>query len=428
MQIRLTELDSIAQQIKALESKIRGDKTTKAETECQRLDADEETITMEFLHLLKEHEEERRNKLKHPEIPPLKLDGEDNSTEKEHTVYVPDLGKGLGCIVQTRNGGYLVATNPLDTEVSRKETPKLAMQISKTLVLPLTSPVTGFELLRQMAALGVEELSSQLLTLMPIDELMGKTAEQIAFEGIASAIIQGRNKEGATSSASRTVAAVKTMAAALTTGRKERISTGIWNILRETETLLTVEEIVAFSLQRIEAMSVEALKIQAHMSEEDAPFEVSPSNNPSVSLEEWIKPSNDASSIAVSMVVQLRDPLRRFEAVGGPIVALIHATREETRGRAVDEDRRYRVRSVDVAGFKAMSGERRLMAWYGEKQRLTARQWLLVAYNLKHGKKMNKQVNDENANGGDLLWSVSSSVMADMWLKSMRHPDIKFAE
>ncbi|XVE61088.1 hypothetical protein DITRI_Ditri06bG0012000 [Diplodiscus trichospermus] len=53
---RLTELDSIAQQIKALESMTGEGKTVKAEeeTESQRLDAEEETITREFLQMLED--------------------------------------------------------------------------------------------------------------------------------------------------------------------------------------------------------------------------------------------------------------------------------------------------------------------------------------------------------------------------------------
>ena len=52
---------------------------------------------------------------------------------------MPDLGKGLGCVVQTRNRGYLV----FNVAVGRKETPKLAMQMSKPVVIQ--SDKAGFE-------------------------------------------------------------------------------------------------------------------------------------------------------------------------------------------------------------------------------------------------------------------------------------------
>ncbi|KAL9358400.1 hypothetical protein Peur_046523 [Populus x canadensis] len=438
---RLTELDSIVQQIKALESMMGEEKTVKTgdETEPPKLDSDEETVTQEFLQKL-EDAETNAFKLNQPEIPPLHLDGGDDSSEAESKVYLSDLGKGLGCLVQTRDGGYLAATNPLDTVVSRKDTPKLAMQLSKPFVLQPDKSINGFELFQRMASIGFEELCSRILSLMPLDELLGKTAEQIAFEGIASAIIQGRNKEGASTSAARTIAAVKTMATATSTGRKERISTGIWNV---NESPLTAEEILAFSLQKIEAMAIEALKIQAEMAEEEAPFDVSPlagnastdsgkdQNYPldsAISLEDWIKnyslvsPGKPAT-ITIAVVVQLRDPIRRYEPVGGPVVALVHATQADIEEDNYDEEKKFKVTSSHIGGMKAKSGRKRNV-WDSERQRLTAMHWL-VEYGLGKAGKKGKHVLSKRQ---DLLWSLSSRIMADMWLKHMRNPDVKFTK
>ncbi|KAL5845500.1 hypothetical protein ACOSQ4_011458 [Xanthoceras sorbifolium] len=434
---RLKELDSINQQIKAIQSMMDEEKTIKADEETkslQRLDPEEETVTKEFLQML---EDEKGNEFKfnQPEIPPLHLEGTEDSTDTETKVYLPDLGKSLGCVVQTRDGGYLAAMNPLDTVVTRKDTPKLAMQMSKPLVLPSNQSTSGFELFQKMAAEEFEELSSQILSLMPMDELTGKTAEQIAFEGIASAIIQGRNKEGASSTAARTIAAVKTMATAMSTGRKERISAAIWNV---NENPLLAEDILAFSLQKIETMAVEALKIQAEMAEEDAPFDVSAldrKTNPLasvVSLEDWIKSYSfttsdaepgDPATITLAVLVQLRDPIRRYEAVGGPAVVLIHAARADIKENNYDEEKRFKVTSLHIGGLKVRSEGKRNV-WDSEKQKLTAMQWLLE-YGLGTAGKKGKRV---FIKGQDLLWSISSRVMADMWLKPMRNPDIKFSK
>lgn len=443
---RLTELDSIAQQIKALESMMTEEKPVNIdeETESQKLDAEEENVTREFLQMLEESESNEL-KLYHHEVPQMKLEAEEDSQDAESNakVYIPDLGKGLGSVIQTRNGGYLVAMNPLDTLMVRKDTPKLAMQISKAMVLP--SNITNeFEFFQRMASIGIEELSSGILSVMPVEELMGKTAEQIAFEGIASAIIQGRKKEGASSSAARTIASVKSMVNAMNTGRQARISTGIWNL---SEDPLTVDEILAFSLQKLEFMAVDGLKIQADMSEEDAPFDVSPlstkttvangqqSNDPlasAVPLEDWIKTKTGGSSasddddgetaaMTISVVIQLRDPLRQFEPVGGPMIALILANPVDQKSAKYDEEKRFKVTSLHVGGLKVRTGMRRNL-WDTEKQRLTALQWL-VAYGFgKAGKKGKRLVNK----GQDTLWSYSSRVMADMWLKSIRNPDVKF--
>ncbi|KAL0432803.1 UNVERIFIED_CONTAM: protein PLASTID MOVEMENT IMPAIRED 1 [Sesamum latifolium] len=372
---RLTELDSIAQQIKALESMMGEEKEIKAddeETASHILDAEEDKVTREFLQMLEDADDDKLNS-NDDEIPPLKLEGYESTEETESEVFLPDLGKGLGCIVQTRNGGYLAAMNPLDTVVARKDTPKLAMQMSKPLVLQ--SNKTGFELFQKMAAIGLEELTSEIFSLMPMDELMGKTAEQIAFEGIASAIIQGRNKEVASSSAARTITTVKSMGTAMSTGRKERISSGIWNVSEEP---VTVDEILAFSMQKIESMAVNALKIQADTADEDAPFDVSPLDAKNITpsgkvynhilasatpVEDWIKATNtngssydgvDSEAITMSVVVQLRDPIRQYEAVGGPMLALVHATcvADDSSNTNYSEEKRYKVASLQVGGKK----------------------------------------------------------------------------
>ncbi|GMH04739.1 hypothetical protein Nepgr_006579 [Nepenthes gracilis] len=442
---RLTELDSIAQHIKALESLMALENSSRScrtdETESQRLDEEEETVTREFLQRLEDEKASESENCQF-DLPPLNLKGSKETSDAELKVFLPDLGKGLGCVVQTRTGGYLAAMNPSDVPMERRDTPKLAMQMSKPFILTSHKSMSGFEMFQRMAAIGLEELSSEIVSLMPIDELMGKTAEQVAFEGIASAIINGRNKEGASSSAARTIAAVKMMATAMSTDRVERITTGIWNV---SEDSLTVDEILAFSMQKIEAMSIDALKIQAEMAEEDAPFNVSPfswtmaiesrqdPNYPlasAVPLEDWIKNSNteisssepdDPAAITLAVVIQLHDPLRRYEAVGGPVIALIQATHADNNGKEYNEDKKFKVIGLHIGGMKVTTGRKKNM-WDTEKQRLTAMQWL-VAYGLG---KAGKKGKTPHLKGQDLLWSISSRIMADIWLRSIRNPDVKF--
>lgn len=421
---RLSELDSIAQQIKALESMMKEEKNDEndEETESQRLDEDEDKVTREFFQML-EHEDGKEDSFDHENA------ATETADEAESKVFVPDLGKGLGCVIQTRNGGYLVSMNPFDNLMGKKDTPKLAMQISRPMVLA-SNESTGTELFQRLAAIGFEELSSEILSLMPMEELVGKTAEQIAFEGIASAIISGRNKEGATSSATRAITIVKSMATGMTTGRKERISSGIWNI---NENPLTGDEILSCSLQKIEEMAVEALKVQADITKETAPFDVSPITNTkdgshpltnAIPLEDWMKENsivtseNETETITISIVIQMRDPLRQYEAVGGPLIALIHATSVEAEPA---QEKRFKIASLNVGGLKLRSGGKK-NDWDTEKQRLTAIQWL-VGYGLGKAGKKGKRV---MVKGPDLLWSLSSRVMADMWLKSIRNPDVKF--
>ncbi|KAG6478304.1 hypothetical protein ZIOFF_061740 [Zingiber officinale] len=433
---RLTELDAIAQQIKALESLMIKDEINPSkeeqEGESQPLDAEEDAVTREFLQLLELEGEEDLALNLFDKIPQPETDLGKGNDAGDKGVYVSDLGKGLGSVVQTRDGGYLAATNPFDAPVARKETPKLAMQISKPFILGDQNLTSGFDLFQKLASIGVEELGAKLQSLTSMDELMGKTAEQIAFEGMASSIISGRSKEGASSSAAKTVALLKTMAAALGDGRKERILTGIWNAREEP---VAAEEILAFALQKIEAMAVEALKIQAGMAEEEAPFEVSavlPNKAEKHPLDSAIPPEGwestlaGAKSVTMLVVVQLRDPLRRYETVGAPAIAVIQASKLEAGGRDEEEEEaKYKVGSLHVGGMRMRTGGgARRSGWDGERPRLTARQWL-VAYGLgKAGKKKAASA----AAGKEAVWSLSSRIMADMWLKPMRNPDVKIPD
>ncbi|KAK1262497.1 hypothetical protein QJS04_geneDACA018955 [Acorus gramineus] len=419
---RMTELDSIAKQIMALESMIGdgnadgGDDGLFKESEPQRLDAEEETVTREFLQMLEL--EERKSKFD------SSMPKSDDDEPFDSKSYLSDLGKGLGPVVQTRDGGYLMSTNPFDVIVSKRESPKLAMQLSRPLVLPPRDSDTGFEVFQRMAALGADELSARLLSVAAMDELTGKTAEQVAFEGIASAIVSARGKEeGASSSAARSIAAVKAMASAMAEGRRERIVSGIWNV-REGAAV-AAEEMVTFAAQKIEAMAVEAVKVQAEMGEEDAPFEMSPLATGDervlsevVPLEEWVKrESGRGEAVTVLVVVQMRDTVRRYEVVGAPMVVLVQGVAEE--------EERFKVVSLHVGGLKVRGGGGKRSVWDAEKQRLTAAQWL-VAYGMgKAGGKKGKNA-QQGKGGQDSMWSLSARVMADMWIKSMRNPDVKF--
>ncbi|KAJ3689192.1 hypothetical protein LUZ61_018356 [Rhynchospora tenuis] len=426
---RVSELEAIAQQIQALESMMSiGAEPEQSklvpEGETVQLDADEETVTREFLQLL-ETEDTKGAEFGMSQTTSARWVG----TEKENAVYISDLGKGLGPIVQTRDGGYLASMNPFDVEVEKKDIPKLAMQISKPFIITEQNLTNGFEFFQRLAAVGVEELGSKLFNLASMDELMGKTAEQIAFEGMASTIIGGRSKEIASSSAARSVAALKTMGLAINEGRKQRIITGIWNAKEEP---VTIDEILVMALQKIETMAVDALKVQAEVAEEQAPFDVSalpkkPGEKNILELmmppEEWVNGSVTANHVTMLVVIQLRDPLRRYETVGAPSIATIQAVRVE--GNKNDDEARYKVASLHVGGIKIRSGLKRSI-WDGERQRLTAMQWL-VAYGLsKAGRKSAKIV--QGKGGVDLLWSISSRIMADMWLKPLRNPDVKLPE
>ncbi|TVU10378.1 hypothetical protein EJB05_43903, partial [Eragrostis curvula] len=433
---RLSELEAITNQIKALESMMHtGDVSDAAaeppavplEDEVLGLDADE--VTREFLQLL-EQEEDMADKPRAPQVSSLKS-GAKPGASADATCYISDLGKGLGHIVQTRDGGYLAAMNPFDIPVARKELPKLAMHLSKPFILQDQKlPFGGAEVFQRLCAGGSEALLQKLGALVTMEDIVGKTAEQIAFEGMATAIISARSKAElvASSSAAQSVSLLRTMSAAMSHGRAERIATGIWNA---QEAPVAVDEILAFSLQKIEMMAVEALKVQADMASDQSPFEVSPAAtekpearhllDTAAPPEEWAIACVGADTVTLFVVVQLRDPMRRYEPVGAPSIVIIQARR--AGGAGDDDEPRFKVTNMHLGGLRLKSADRRSV-WDGEKQRLTAMHWL-VAYGLGKADRKSRAASAAAKAGQEVLWSMSSRVMADMWLRPIRNPDVK---
>ncbi|CAD6211828.1 unnamed protein product [Miscanthus lutarioriparius] len=434
----LRELDSIAEQIEAIEALMtnggNGKKSPKAADQQQRLGADEEMVTVEFLRKLEVDGVGDKKKLKLPVTPR----SASASPRKAATPpVVPDLGRGIGPAVQTRDGGFLVSMNPFDLPLaSRDGPPKLAMQVSRPFVLPGAMAATGFDVLQKMAAaVGADEVRDRVASLGGMDNITGKTPEQVGFEGIAAAVIGGRRTEGASSSAARSVRLVRKLATALSEGRSERVSTGIWTAGDDPETL---DEVLAFSLLKLEPMAVDALAVQAEMADEDAPFEVSAAAGDTTSVFDSLVPSDEWSESAaggsdgrVTLVaaIQVRDPWRRYEAVGAPMVAVVQLAR--LLGAAGYSAGRFKVRSLHVGGVQMRcppSGGGGSASWGAERQKLTAMQWMLAHGPARAGKRATTPTAQERARvqrRADVVWSLSSRVLAGMWLKTVRNPDVR---
>ncbi|VFQ72899.1 unnamed protein product [Cuscuta campestris] len=468
LRFRMAVLDSIAQQIKELESVLLGDK---GHYWRDKQGEEEEMITREFIEKLHDDDDD-------DDDDDEKEDSEEEE-EESNNWSLAELGDGLGCVVLTRNEGFLASINPLRHHKqvgnnvaavgAKREGPRLAMQMSKPLVLntrPQRQSDDGadngkaagmnnvMEALQRMAAgMGVEGMTSLLSTLMPIEELMGKSAEQIAFEGIASQILHQRGKgnpstmaqtcRSPTSSSSsfmRTLAVVKSMANAMNRGDKSQ------------ERCTTAADVLGLSVRKLEEVIVEALKIQAGIDDEEVEealpprFDVSSSScdngvatlfERAVSLQEWLTRGNDEDgNIDICFVVQLRDPLRQYEVVGGPMLVLVHAVSNSGGGGGGEEKtgpvERLEIGELHVVGILmkgsggggGSSGGGGGGGWGGG---------LII---FPHQAKKD----DSSAAGNkNVMWSISSSLgrsysssiaAADdgdhVWLKPLRNPNVMF--
>ncbi len=97
----------------------------------------------------------------------------------------PALGEGMGPVVETRDGGSLRSMNPSNFHAGTGSG-QLVMQVSKPVVVPADVGSTSMDILRRMAAAGLDGMADQAKLAMPLEDITGKTVEQIATEGFAA--------------------------------------------------------------------------------------------------------------------------------------------------------------------------------------------------------------------------------------------------
>lgn len=103
----------------------------------------------------------------------------------EDPQQLPSLAEGLGPFVQTKDGGFLRSMNPVLFRNS-KSGGSLIMQVSNPVVVPAEMGSSVMDILQGLASVGIEKLSMQANKLMPLEDITGKTIQQIAWESAPS--------------------------------------------------------------------------------------------------------------------------------------------------------------------------------------------------------------------------------------------------
>ncbi|KAK4804812.1 hypothetical protein SAY86_004629 [Trapa natans] len=464
----------------------------------------------------------------------------------EETLELPPLGDGLGAYLQMQNGGFLRSMNP-SLFKGAKSGGSLIMQASSPIVVPAEMGSEITEILQGLASVGIEKLSVQANRLMPLVDITGKTMEQVTMEALPSIeSVDGSHKQN-----DFMIPQDETI------GHKR----GHWcgpsrsnRSLRGSEVgseYVSLEDLAPLALDKIEALSMEGLRIQSGMSDEEAPSNISARSigeistlqgkgaydlkgslgldgaaglqlldikesssddadglmGLSLSLNDWMKldsgeidddgdqisektskilAAHHANSLnwihrsngerkrgkcssrkcgllgnnfTVALMVQLRDPLRNYEPVGAPMLALIQVERvfvppkptiyrkvseirynddeeDEHPFKSIQEDKvegkkeesfsehegiqQFKITEVHVAGLKIDPGKKKL--WGTETQQQSGSRWLLangMGKNNKHPFMKSKPVQKSSTNAsqastkvlpGDTLWSISSRV------------------
>ncbi|XP_076938852.1 protein PLASTID MOVEMENT IMPAIRED 1-RELATED 1-like [Bidens hawaiensis] len=312
---------------------------------------------------------------------------------------LPPLGEGLGPFVQTSNGGFLRSMSP-EIFKNAKSGGNLIMQVSSPVVVPAEMGSGVMDVLQSLASVGIEKLSMQANKLMPLEDISGKTMQQIVSDSTPSL----EAPHGQNSMQHEPV-----VGQVSTDHGSKGYETGGTN-----QEYVSLEDLAPLAMNKIEALSIEGLRIQSGMSDKDAPSNISPKcigeisalegkrvnldgslglegtgglqlldvknksggngdddmdgiMGLSVTLDEWMRldsgeiddgdeirertsrilaahHANDqmrsrigkkgskkggllGNNFTVALMVQLRDPLRNFEPVGTPMLALVQVER-----------------------------------------------------------------------------------------------------
>ncbi|KAF2304071.1 hypothetical protein GH714_026864 [Hevea brasiliensis] len=129
------------------------------------------------------------------------------------------------------------------------------------------------------------------------------------------------------------------------------------------------------------------------------------------------------NNFTVALMVQLRDPLRNYEPVGTPMLALIQEKAKEEKIEEKASEKKgipqFCITEIQVAGLKTEPGKKKL--WGTTSQQQSGSRWLLANGMGKSNKQplvKSKTVSNKaaaplttNAKLGDKLWSISSRIL-----------------
>ncbi|KAI3955863.1 hypothetical protein MKW98_006223 [Papaver atlanticum] len=464
---------------------------------------------------------------------------------------LPPLAEGLGPFVQTKDGGFLRSMNP-SLFKNTKNVGNLIMQVSSPVVVPAEMGSGIMDILQGLASIGIEKLSMQANKLMPLEDITGKTMQQISWEAApcleaAERQVLMHHEPGLGQDGPGNKKKKKAKGGSSGHGSNSTLSSFSKESCSE---YVNLEDLAPLAMDKIEALSIEGLRIQSGMSDEEAPSNISPQaigeisalagkranldgslglegagglqlldikdgDNDvdgvmglSITLDEWMKldsgmirdeddqisertskilAAHHASStelfngggrgekkkgkgkkcgllgnnFTVALMVQLRDPLRNYEPVGTPMLALIQVERvfvppkprlyvtvSENPKNEDDDDEtativevlkddkkeekkeveeevipQFKITEVHVAGLKTDPGKKK--PWGSKSQQQSGSRWLLASGMGKSNKNplmKSKVVAKSSApqvtttatvQPGDTLWSISSRVHGD---------------
>ncbi|KAK1666728.1 hypothetical protein QYE76_054887 [Lolium multiflorum] len=191
----------------------------------------------------------------------------------EQPLELPPLADGLGPFIQTEDGGFLRSMNPALFK-NAKNNCSLVMQASSPIVLPAEMGSGIMEILHGLASVGIEKLSMQANKLMPLEDVNGKMMQQLAWG--ACPALESAGRYDLLENHSMEALAGGVSDAPLGKKKKRRgadLSSSLGGI--NASEYVSLEDLAPLAMEKIEALSIEGLRIQSGMSEEEAPSNIS---------------------------------------------------------------------------------------------------------------------------------------------------------
>ncbi|KAL8054403.1 hypothetical protein ABFS82_05G137400 [Erythranthe guttata] len=369
----------------------------------------------------------------------------------EEPLKLPCIEEGVGPIIRTKDGGLLRSMNPLLFRNGNNGA-RLIVQVSAPVVLPSKMGFTVMDVLKCWASEGVEKMCVQTNELMPLEDVTGKTMQQVLSESESHysnrwALEQGFDSE-------------------------ERNSDYV-----------STEDLIPMAITNIEGLLIEGLKIQCGIPDQEAPSSISiklarnsdslgkvpePSSNFSIetasdfpvmdmdelmkytlSLKEWLRLDSGRSldngifrkNFVMCFKMQLRDPSRDYETVGPAMLALIQADKVlDGTDYKKNEDKIYepmfKVLEVHLAGLNVVPGGNNTHIWGTSRQRQSGARWLISSGLTKSNKNLVLKSSTRKALSEDVLWSISCPIEGEAvaWDDRValnvhiRNPDIIFSD
>ncbi|KAL9325853.1 hypothetical protein ACSQ67_006498 [Phaseolus vulgaris] len=190
----------------------------------------------------------------------------------EETLPLPPLAEGLGPFLQTEDGGFLRSMNPTLFRNSRTGG-ALIMQVSHPIVVPAEMGSGIMEILQYLASVGIEKLSKQANKLMPLEDITGKTMQQLSREVLGGTHRQLHLQHNLVTGQDSTCAQ-RGLTGTLYGGlMSNKFSSDSYGNQRGSE-FVSLDDLALLAMEKIEALSLEGLRIQSGMSNEDAPSNI----------------------------------------------------------------------------------------------------------------------------------------------------------